>query len=346
MQSGKIFVPVIVLYGTFAGAGPLETMVRAFEQRPQYVRPFATTLGSLTNSGWYQSASVGKGFGFDVSLPVSILYLNTRDREYTGSYTDPACATCRSLEASGTVVNCRDCIKCQDYTAPTIFGSIHQPDVVQYQWDPNNGTIVYRPTHDPDSLPFSDGIKELSDLAGLPFLTLQASASLYYTRITLRYMGVPSVAGSGLTANFPGIGLQHDFHHLLPPALPLSLSLAVNFTLTAISWTPGDDIENVTGTLKLTGLSNFVGILGGFAPVKFLELFLEAGWEHSFLKPSGEVTVEGESVALEKTLTGRNGFRASLNIAFPIKYHPVVGGIAGSQFGYFINLISFRSRKD
>ena len=337
MHKEKKVAFLLFLLPLWLSAGPIDETIKAFESRPDYVRPFSTIVGSMTNSGWYQSASISKHFNFGVSLPISVIYLVNKDREYSGSYTDPNCATCREQEAAGASVNCRGCIECQQFTAPTIFGSIHRPNVVQYRIL-ENGSVHDAVPVDP---PFSDGIEELNQIAGLPFATLQASFSLYHTELTLRYMGMPEIAGISL--HLPGVGLRYDFQHFLP-VVPVSLSLAANFTILTAAWTP--DEEDIEGTLKLNGLSNFLGIVAGYQPKQFLEIFLETGWEHSFLTPSGELTVKGDLVRPTKTITGRNGFRAALNIAFPIKYNPVIGGIAGSQFGYFINIFSFRSKKE
>ncbi|MBN1576153.1 MAG: hypothetical protein JW913_06370 [Chitinispirillaceae bacterium] len=313
----------------------MEDMLRAFEKRPEYVRPFATILGSLTNAGWYQSASVEKDFNFGIALPISVIYLNNRDREYSGAHIDEGCRKCREHGA-----DCNGCVECQEFTAPTIFGTIHTPQVTSSLTDLNYNVE----SDDTLSVRFSDGIEEFSQIAGLPFVTLQASFSAYYTALTLRYLGVPGIPGASF--NLPGIGLQHDFQYLLS-SLPVSLSLAANFTFLIVSMSPGEwkEVESTTGTLKLNGLSNFLGILAGYKPVKFLEIFLETGWEHSFLKPSGTLTINDETITPTIKLTGRNGFRAALNIAFPIKYHPVIGGIGGAQFGYLVNLIGFKSQK-
>ncbi|MBN1306740.1 MAG: hypothetical protein JXA18_02395 [Chitinispirillaceae bacterium] len=336
MQKGKKASILLFFLILPLSAGPVENMFKAFEERPEYVRPFATILGSMTNAGWYQSASVGKDFSFGVALPISLMYLNNRDREYSGTYIDEGCRKCREREAE-----CNGCVECQKFTAPTVFGTIRTPEITRSIIDLNFNVVTDTLPVDP---PFSDGIEELTQIAGLPFLSLQTTFSIHYTAVTLRYMGIPAIPGTSL--NFPGIGLQHDFQYLLP-SLPVSLSVAANFTFLIISLAPEEwtDDGTMSGNLSLNGLSNFLGILAGYKPVRFLEVFLETGWEHSFLKPSGTLIVNNETIKPSLTLKGRNGFRTALNIAFPIKYNPVIGGIGGAQFGYLVNLIGFKSRK-
>jgi hypothetical protein len=319
-------------------AGAVSETVKAFEKRPDYVRPFATIVGSLTNSGWSMSGSVNKNFNFSVAIPISLVYLNTQDRQYSGTFTDDGCVTCQKMKASNPNIDCKGCTECQQFVAPTIFGSIRTPDVHRSVINLQGNVIDTLPPGDP----FSDGIKELNAFSALPFITLQTSFSYYYTEVKLRYIGIPSIGG--VSFQFPAIGLQHDFHRFFP-SMPLSLSLAAHFTFLSASWVPGD---SVAGTLNLSGLSSFFGILTGYKATKFLEVFLETGWDNCSLKPSGEMIIKntGEKVRPSATISGRNGFRAALNFSFPIRYNPVVGGFAGAQFGNLINILSYKSKND
>ncbi len=332
--SYMVILEIIIMIASFTFAGPVGETVKAFERRPDYVRPFASLLGTMTNSGWYQSASVDQQFGFNVSLPISLVYISGKDREYSGSYIDPSCTACQEQAASNPAIDCQDCIECQDYTAPTIFGTIRTPVVKKYSMGLDYSILASQT--DPT---FSDGIEELANLSLLPFITLQAGFSYYYTEVKLRYLGMPSIAG--ISVNLPGFGIQHDFRYLLPDDLPVSLSLAANFTFMNVQWEPGEDI---TGTLSLSGMTNFLGVLAGYRILDNVEAFLETGWEHSYLKPSGRLDVEGDIVEPSETITGRNAFRAALNFAFALGYHPVLGGGAGVEFANNLNLLSFKSR--
>jgi hypothetical protein len=76
-----------------------------------------------------------------------------------------------------------------------------------------------------------------------------------------------------------------------------------------------------------------------------MEVFLQTGWEHSQIKPSGDLVVDKEQINPAKKITGRNAFRAAINVAFPLGYHPVLGGSAGAEFANTINILSYKSKK-
>jgi hypothetical protein len=332
---------VVVFFMLQAWGGALEETVKAFESRPDYVRPFATMAGSMTNAGWYLCSSLNKNFNFSVSIPISLIYLNNQDREYSGSYIDEGCEKCMQQKAVDPSVNCEGCVECQQFNAPTIFGSIHTPDVHKSIIDLHGNVIGQLPPEDP----FSDGIKDLAAVSMLPFLTVQAAFSMYYTQLTLRYIGIPAI--KGVSFSFPGVGLQHDFHRFFP-SWPVSLSLAAHMTFLSAAWKPGEDVE---GTLNLSGLSSFIGILAGYKIAKFLEVFLETGWNNCAMTPSGKLTITDDDggkdvVEPHQSLSGRNGFRLALNFSFPIGYNPVIGGIAGAQWGNVINVLSYKSKND
>jgi hypothetical protein len=330
---------LLIVFNICALAGSTEETIKAFERRPDYVLPLVTSIGSMTSSGWFVSGELPKNFSYSIALPISLIYLNNSDRQYSGTYIDTGCQECMKQKAAGANVDCRNCVECQQFTAPTIFGTIHTPDtseVYKSRRDLNNN-VIGKLSITP---PFSDGADALNSTVLLPFATLQASFSYYYSEIILRYIGIPSIAG--ISVQFPGIGLRHDFQHFIP-SCPVSLSLAATFTFVSATWEPGG---NVQGSLHLSGVSDFFGILAGYKATKYLDVFLEAGWEHAFVTPSGELHIidENDWVRPNKTITGRNGFQMALNVSFPIKYNPVIGGIGGAQFGNLINILSYKSQ--
>lgn len=335
----RCLVPAAIAISSFLfslHAGDVANTLREIAKRPLYVQPIATTLATMTSSGWYQSASVDQSLGFAVSLPITLVYLNNGDRQYSDSYDNTGCIECRQQQATNPAITCRDCEECPDYTAPTIFGTIKTP-VLHFSQTDTRGNVIDNTSIIDEQL--SSGIPALAELSLLPFATLQASLFWHHTALTLRYFGLPTISGFNL--QLPGVGIQHEINHLLP-SLPVKLSVAAHATILNIAWTP--DEKDVSGILKMNGISSFMGVLAGFNP-GFIEFFMEAGWEHGHLTPSGNLLVEGDLLVPDKNINGRNAFRAALNIALPIKYHPVIGGVGGAQFGNVINLISYRSKE-
>ncbi len=323
---------LLSLSAVSGSTGSWTETVNGITSHPTYAQPLATTFGSMANSGWFQSGSVGRGFGFGVALPVALVFLNGGDRKYEDSYVDEACRSC--VEHGG---DCRQCIESQRFSAPTAFGSIDRPKLtrstIDYDYDVSSIRTAY-------ANEYAAGIDELSALSVLPFASLQISFSYCYTELKLRYLGIPPV--SGFSFQLPGIGIQHDVSRFFP-ALPVSLSAAANFTLLSVSITPG---RQIGGSLRARGLSNFLGVVTGYKIKDLLELFLETGWDHGFIHITGAITETGETARIDAHVPGRNGFRAGLNLALSLNYHPVVGGIAGAQAGTMVNVLSFRKKTD
>lgn len=55
--------------------------------RPGYVKPIITNLGNVLNSNWYASASVPKSFVFEAGLPISLIFINNDDKEFSENET-------------------------------------------------------------------------------------------------------------------------------------------------------------------------------------------------------------------------------------------------------------------
>ena len=313
--------------------------VKAFFERPLYAQPIATVLGTGATTGWYQSASVDEGFGWGVSLPISLIFINKSDRQYSDTYYDQACTDCRAQAAIDPSVQCYECAECTDFIAPTFLGTIRTPNLTSSVISANDEFSINPYQYKEVDPPFVTGISEAAQYDVIPFATLQGMVSLYHTALTVRYIGIPKIGG--LSFQLPGVGLQHDFTRFLPP-MPLSLSAAGNVTFLNVSWKLRGD--NNEGTLTLNGVSNFIGLLAGSRLGAF-DMFAELGWEHSYLKPGGDVHINGEALTFTKSIPGRNGFRCAINIALPVVYNPVVGLGGGAQFATQLTVLGVKSRK-
>jgi hypothetical protein len=322
--------------GSASNAGDV---VKAFQDNGGYVKPFATLFGSMTNSGWYQSSAVPSGFGFYLGIPMSITKIADDDRSFSYTYVDDGCQQYHANNPSGKQV----CREKTEYQTPTIFGRKRAPLASRSIYNGNSDSIV-----DHQEIPLSDGKSEVSDFNWIPFLEPQISVSYKYTELKLRYFGF-SVGGYSLS--MPAFGIQHDLASVLPPLpVPVNFSIAADMTFFNASWKPGD---NVKGTMDLSGQSYFVGVLAGYTYARWLEVFLETGWEGASLKSGGDLVIHDtganpdpdESVKPRLTLEGRNGFRASLSLAFHIGYDAVLSQNVGANLSNQVGILAYRYKK-
>ena len=326
----------LVLFAPIPGSAQgVEVMIRAFENNREYVKPFSTLYGSMSNSGWYQSASVGKGFGFYIGMPLSITHIADEDRSLDSVYTDDGCVRAHQLNPSG-ITNCRENAT---YTSPSIFGRAAAPIMYRSITDVNG--VIF----DTLNIPLSTGKVNLARMNWIPFGMPQASASFYHTELKLRWLGIPEI--SGIKFGMFGFGLQHDLASFLPrivPNIPVNISVATNMTWLSASFAPGDSIS---GAAEFDGFSHFLGLIVGYTYRGWVEAFLEAGWEGSTLKLGGDLQINDapnpvENIRPRLTLDGRNAFRASINLAIHFGYNAMVGQSMGANMGQSVDFLSYR----
>lgn len=330
---GLLTAATLTLPGRAPAADNVDSFIKSFQDNKSYIQPFATLFGSATNSGWYQSSAVPAGFGFYIGFPVNFTQISDKDRTFKGTFVDEGCQAYHAHTANGP----QKCDETTAYTAPTLFGRIPGPVMRKSHVNVTNDVII-----DSTDFPYSDGKQDFSSLNWLPFVEPQISLAFKYTELKFRYIGVPL---SAFSLSMPGVGVQHDLASFLPP-LPLSLSVAGNITWLSASWTPGG---HISGSLDLTGESHFFGILAGYTYARWLEVFLETGWEGATIKTGGSLVIHDKAdstnnqiVKPNLNLTGRNGFRAALNLAIHFGYDAVLGQNVGAEFGNQVNILAYR----
>jgi hypothetical protein len=313
-----------------AAAAKLADVVRAFENNQDYVQPIATIFGSATNSGWYQSSAVPRGFSFYLGLPINFTQIASDDRKFTGTWTDNGCKQYHKNHPGGP----QSCSETTRFTAPTMFGSGSGPILDSSAYSPTTNSIAAT-----FHVPQNDGNAEAAAFNWFPFAEPQASVSCYNTEVKLRYFALPLDV---VSVSLPGLGIQHDLASFLPP-LPVSLSVAANWTWLNGSWKPGGDVD---GSVKLNGTSAFYGVLAGYTYARWAEVFLETGWETASLKTGGDLIIHDnpgeERVRPNLTLQGRNGFRANLNVAIHFGYDAVLGQNLGANLGNQVSVLAYR----
>ena len=333
-RSIRLALPCMLLLAPgLSRAASIDEVVKAFEKDDEYVKPFATFFGSMTNSGWYQSAAVPRGFSFYIGLPLNATLISDDDREYTTTWVDKGCVAYHK-DVPGGANACRESSK---LTAPTLFGKGKGPTTYTSVYDPASKTIF-------DSIPtlHSDGIPEVAAFNWLPFGEPQLGVSYFHTEAKFRYFALPLDI---VSVSLPAFGLQHDFAWAMPNN-PVHLSVAANWSFLTAEWKPG---SNIDGSLKLEGTSACYGLLAGWTWKSWLEVFTEVGWETSSIKSSGKLTIHDKKkieadqvVRPALTLDGRNGFRMALNLAFHIGYDAVLGQNFGADLGNQVGLLAYR----
>jgi hypothetical protein len=330
----RMALPAFALLGPgVCGAASLDEVVKAFEKNDGYVRPFATLFGSMTNSGWYQSAGVPRGFSFYLGIPINFSQIGDEDRKYDGTWTDQGCVAYHQDQPSGTTA----CPEKVPYTAPTLFGKGKGPTMQTHVYNPNSHAFTTS-----IDVPMNDGNEFMSGFNWLPFGEPQLGLSYFHTEAKIRYIALPLDI---VSMSLPAFGLQHDFIWAMPNS-PVHVSLAANWSFLSAEWTPGDNID---GTLKLDGSSAFYGVLAGWTWKNWLEIFTEIGWETASLKSGGNLVIHDEEkvepdqiVKPGLTLDGRNGFRMALNVAFHLGYDAVLGQNIGAELGNQVGILAYR----
>ncbi|MEE0877203.1 MAG: DUF6588 family protein [Fibrobacteraceae bacterium] len=277
--------------------------------RPGYVKPLATNLGTVLNSNWISSARIPQVFTIEAGMPLMIVGIGDDDRTY----------------ANG---------------APTIFGD------KEYEWGAVSDKISCSTA---PNCRVVNGNETLNKLGVFTYPYLQLAGSFYHARIALRGMWLPAISelqsfnlfGFGLQYSF-----GHLFLHELPKALhPFDVSLAFGMNFSGIGYTP----DNYNGTLDLDITTTHFMLVLGYQPFKFFEVMLSLGYETSTMESSGHLVSEdpdsyGAEIFPSLSVDGNNGFRMGLAVSFSLgaSYHPVVGVDFGTKTSYTTNVLYFK----
>jgi len=320
---------------SIAAEGSLQRTLKAFEDKPGYVQPLATWFGTFTNQNWITSARVNAGYSWQFSFPAASLgFLSTDDHTYTRHFT----TGCAEVRAAGFQCPAPDV---EDYEVPTILGPKTNTIYYSYYLEPNDQGYTQNKDATAD-----DGDKTLRKISTLGTLWPQLSLSYQHARLTLRALPLSwvNIEEFGGYSHF-GFGLQyslgHLFAHHLPASHPLDVSLTTNYNFISLGYKPKD----YAGELNLDFVTQWHALVLGTRLGEHFEIFTELGFERSSLEASGELhaKVEGEDDIKPSVETdGRNGFKASINIALHFgKWHPSIGASQGAQTGIGLNLLNF-----
>lgn len=312
--------------------GSLQRTLKAFEDKPGYVQPLATSFGTFLNSGWVTSARINAGFGWDFSFPLAVSYLSTDDHTYTRHYAN-GCAQ--------VLKNGQPCPegKTTNYKLPTIFGPKTNVQYTNYSPDPTgSGYVTY-------SGGFADdGDESLRKLTALGLGWLQTSFAYQHARVSLRGMYFPSISEFGGYYH-AGFALQYSFGHMfahhLPSKYPIDVSVLTSYNFLGMGYSP----KEYSGSLDLDFTTMWHAVVIGMRFFDRMEVFGEFGYESSTMKSSGALTPVDpleDVISPKVSVNGLNGFRASFSIAFMFgNYRPVLGMGTGAQTHNNLNIFNY-----
>lgn len=315
MKKINIFLIALVLSASTISAewGSIYDSMIAFDEtpglkngnRPGYVKPIITQLGTVLNGNWVNSANVPQSFSFDAGIPITLSFIAEADRTYSSA------------------------------KVPTIFGE----DLGSYNVNPNIPC-----TTQPNCNEIS-GNENLNNLGMFSYPIAQAGFSYYHARVVLRGMWLPAITelrsfsllGFGLQYSF-----GYLFQYALPKNLQtLNVSLAFGYNSSSIGYTP----ENYVGQLDLGISTKAFQMVIGYSPASFVELMLSVGYETAYMKSSGVLTApEGGIIHPTLGVNGSNGFRLGVEVAFSLgtSFHPVVGANFGTRTAINANVLYFK----
>lgn len=285
-----------------------------FGNRPGYVKPLVTNIGTILNSNWISSATVEKVLSIEYGIPIAIAPLGDDDRTYGNN-------------------------------SPTIFGDNNVLNAMNF--DNSIGCNNQFP-YDAMGCPVYNGSEELNGLSAFTYPYLQLALSAFHLRVALRGMWLPAIENLR-DFNLYGFGVQYSFGHffqyLLPRILhPLNISLMFGYTANNIGYQPDD----YTGQLDMKYTSYTFGAVIGYKIFDLVEAMMTLGYQASKMKASGHL-YQGNEIFPENvfnpdiTVKGDNGFRIGLEVALQIGgYHPVVGYDNGNKSSFTTNLVYFK----
>lgn len=343
MYKLRIIIVAITLT-TSAWSGNLDDALRSFENNPGYSSPLATFLGTLTQTGFFQTAGIGQEFHWGMGIDLNLAYLSQDDVNYNWNRTTNCSELKKNLQSSDlTLVG--DCTNTERMRVPTLFGGSTNRLMTQYEPRSVNENTVQ--IIGDKSINVNDGLfDDPISLLGLPLPYVRFEYE--YTQVILRFLPLPlpKIKQHDLGFATYGLGMQHDMGHYLSHNLDFNLSLASSLTM----WNLKYQTDEWIGELNLEGHTQQYLLLLGKSWGNF-ELNSEWGWEQSFFEASGSLTEASpddlsnpEKIVPRVEVRGRNGFKMSINLLMNFGSYRIFGAQSvGAQRGNTINFMNFQT---
>ncbi|MBR5694547.1 MAG: hypothetical protein IKX42_12790 [Fibrobacter sp.] len=283
--------------------------------RPGYVKPIIDNLGNVLNSNWFASATVSEKIGFEVGLPISLIFIGDDDKSFNEF----------------------------GMNSPTIFGGhadLSQPADVLL-----DGPRVYGNKTLSNLSVFT--YPYLQTAVSFYHARLVMRGMFLPAISELRKFNLFGIGGQ--------YSFGHLFQYMLPPAAqPLDVSVVLGYNTSGISYQPEDysgtlnlDISTFTFDIvigyKPTYFFEVMMTLGyQYANMassgRMVCLATEAGGV-----PSPHF---GQVINPNISVEGNSGFKFGLEVAFSLgaSFHPVIGFDYAGKSSFTTNILYFKQQ--
>lgn len=327
----KILLPLLLVSAVFAqewdedGWASTYASMAAFENRPDgnpalfnrpgYVKPIIDNLGNVLNSNWFASATVGEKLGFEVGLPISLIFINDDDKTFNE----------------------------YGMNSPTIFGGhadLSQPvDVLL------DGPMVYGNKTLSNLSLFT--YPYLQTAVSFYHARLVLRGMFLPSISELRKF---NLFGIGAQYSF-----GHLFQYRLPPAAqPLDVSVVLGYNTSGISYQPDDYSGSLDLDISAFTFDVVVGYKPTYFFEVMMTLgyqyanMASSGHMTCLATETGGVPSPhyGQTINPNISVKGNNGFKFGLEVAFSLgaSFHPVLGFDYAGKSSFTTNILYFKQQ--
>lgn len=290
---------------TYESLSAFDKSIPVYGNRPGYVKPIITNLGTILNSNWVSSAGVPQSFTFEAGMPFAIVPITDDDRNYTAS-----------TDILGQRVS---------YETPTIFGehgNPAQPDNRIYGNENLNGLGVF-------TYPYLQ-------LAGSFYHARLVLRGMFLP--TISEIRKFNLLGFGLQYSF-----GHFFQYMLPKAAQgLDVSLMFGYSTSGIGYQPEDysgelDLDINAYTFNFVVGYKPIQLVEVMMSLGYQNSSMKSSG-HLVNKNNAL-----EQINPNLTVKGNNGFRFGIEVALQLgSFHPVVGYDYVGKSSFTTNILYFK----
>lgn len=327
----KILLPLLMVSTVFAqewdedGWASTYASMAAFENRPDgdpelfnrpgYVKPIINNLGNVLNSNWFSSATVSEKIGFEVGLPISLIFIGDDDKTFNE----------------------------YGMMSPTIFGG--HADLTQPVDVLLDGPRVYGNKTLSNLSLFT--YPYLQTAVSFYHARLVLRGMFLPSISELRKF---NLFGIGAQYSF-----GHLFQYKLPPAAqPLDVSVVLGYNTSGISYQPDEYSGSLDLDISTFTFDVVVGYKPTYFFEVMMTLgyqyanMASSGYMVCLATQTGGVPSPhyGDVITPNISVEGNSGFKFGLEVAFSLgaSFHPVLGFDYAGKSSFTTNILYFKQQ--